>query len=144
MFQALSKHFVQIIASVDTHKALLDSESSCKVPQKTAMTSILKIITNRFSFYSFSCQASFGCKYLAVCKMKTTPSPKQSRLFRNDAYFLQYVWKSHIEVVTGFDAPIVMKPTRLINDRGNFQFSREKHPKLERSGFLLPASSYMV
>lgn len=37
-----------------------------------------------------------------------------------------------------------MKPTRLINGRGNFQFSHEKHPNLEQSGFCLPSSTYMV
>lgn len=77
--------------------------------------------------------------------METTPSPKQSRLFRNDAYFLQCVWKSQSEVVTGFDAPVVVKPTGLINGRGNFQFSHEKTPQTGTVWvFLLPASPYMV
>lgn len=142
-FQVFSKHFVQILNLCWHLWGLLDSES-WKVPQKTASMSIFNIIMNSFSFHSLSFQAFFGCKYLAVSKMKTTPPPKQSRLFRNDAYFLQHVWKSHSEVVTGFDTPIVMKPAQLIKGRGNFQFSHEKHPKLERSGFLQPASSYAL
>lgn len=58
MFQVFSKHLMQIF-NVNTHKALLDSESSCKVPHNTALTSTLKIIMNRFSFHYFSFQSAF-------------------------------------------------------------------------------------
>lgn len=45
-------------------------------------------------FPSFS-RLSSGCKYLAVCKIETTPSPQESRLFRNDAYFFWAVFGNH-------------------------------------------------
>lgn len=37
-----------------------------------------------------------------------------------------------------------MKPTRLINGRGNFQLCHEKRPKLERSGFHLASGALQL
>ena len=89
---------------------------------------------NRLSFRSFSFQAVFRSKYVPVCKMKTTASPKRSRLFRNYPFFFFFFFSSSSMggFVAGFDAPILMKnQTRLINDSGNFQFSRENTPNWE-------------
>lgn len=109
---------------LDKQKALQDSESSFKEPQKA----LWRVSTPLQTFQDF-----FGCKYLAVCKRKTTLSPKQSKLLRKDA---RCVWKSRRAVVTDFDAPIVTKPTRLINDRGNFQLSHENAPIWKRLRFF--------
>lgn len=69
-------------------KAPVDTQA---VPQTTAILSTLEVIMNRLSFRSFSFQAVFGSKYLPVCKMKTTASPKRSRLFRNYALFFVFL-----------------------------------------------------
>lgn len=113
-------------------KAPVDTQT---VPQTTAILSTLEVIMNRLSFRSFSFQAVFGSKYLPVCKMKTTASPKRSRLFRNYALFFLFSSSSMGGFVAGFDAQILMKnQTRLINDSGNFQFSRENTPNWECFG----------
>lgn len=113
-------------------KAPVDTQTA---PQTTAILSTLEVIMNRLSFRSFSFQAVFGSKYLPVCKTKTTASPKRSRLFRNYALFFCFpppVWEvSSQALMLKFSCK---NQTRLINDSGNFQFSRENTPNWECFG----------
>ena len=64
--------------------------------------------------------------------MKTTASPKTIQTFQELYFFFSPpspVWEVFVFFVAGFDAPILMEnQTRLINDSGNFQFSRENIP----------------
>lgn len=80
--------------------------------------------------------------------MKTTPSPKQSRLFRNDTYFSlwhQRIWKSHNEVVTGFDAPTVMKTNSTHKWLWKLSIQPWKTPKnWSGLGFLYQPAGFMA
>lgn len=109
-------------------KAPVDTQT---VPQTTAILSTLEVIMNRLSFRSFSFQAVFGSKYLPVCKMKTTASPKRSRLFRNYALFFLFSSSSMGGFVAGFDAQILMqKPNSAHKWQWKLSIQPWKHPKL--------------